>query len=127
MLNLYMCAKLCLPVTFLPPEHGSVELSTSSIPRYIPLLITPEDVRELSAELYTLGMRAQRDDMTKELAFFLRTLWDQIDSPIVNCLETIHSSQSRIWWCPSGEFSVLPLHTAERISHISTSRPTPQP
>ena len=53
----------------------------------------------------------------KELAFFkfLRKLWDQIVSPIVDCLGSrllTHLSRSRIWWCPTVEFSVLPLHAA---------------
>ena len=50
--------------------------------------------------------------MTKELAFFLRKLWDQIVSPIVDRLQAIQPYQSRIWWCPTAEFSVLPLHAA---------------
>jgi CHAT domain-containing protein len=47
----------------------------------------------------------------KELSS-LRKLWDQIVSPIVYCLWMTHPSQSRIWWCPTAEFSVLPLHAA---------------
>ena len=81
-------------------------------PVHIPLRITQADVRELSKELHTLTARATRDDVTKELAFFLRKLWDQIVSPIVNCLRVSHPSQSRIWWCPTAEFSTLPLHAA---------------
>ena len=81
-------------------------------PVHIPLQITQENVRRLSTDLHTLTVRAKRVDVTKELAFFLRTLWDQIVSPIVDFLQTIHPSQSRIWWCPTAEFSVLPLHAA---------------
>ena len=50
--------------------------------------------------------------MTRELASFLRKLWDQIVSPIVDVLQTIHPLGSRIWWCPTAEFSTLPLHAA---------------
>jgi hypothetical protein len=102
-------------------------------PVHIPLQITQQDVRDLSTELHTLTVRAKRADMTKELAFFLRKLWDQIVSPIVDCLLTTHPSQSRIWWCPTAAFSLLPLHAAgpyrkaNEISLISTFRPTPQP
>ena len=81
-------------------------------PVHIPLQITQKEVRELSKELHTLTVRATRDDVTRELAFFLRNLWDRIVSPIVDCLRTIHPFQSRIWWCPTAEFSVLPLHAA---------------
>jgi CHAT domain-containing protein len=57
-------------------------------------------------------MRAKTAEVTKELAFFLRKLWDQVVLPIVDCLQMTHPSQSRIWWCPTAEFCVLPLHAA---------------
>ena len=101
-------------------------------PIHIPLQVTQEDVRHLSKELHTLTVRATRDDVTKELAFFLRKFWDQIVSPIVDCLQTSHSSQSRIWWCPTAEFSVLPLHAAgpyrkgqKNLPHLYISSYTP--
>ena len=53
-----------------------------------------------------------RVDTTRELASFLRRLWEQVVSPIVDFLQTILPFQSRIWWCPTSEFSVLPLHAA---------------
>jgi CHAT domain-containing protein/tetratricopeptide (TPR) repeat protein len=81
-------------------------------PVHIPLQITQEDVRRLSKELHALTVRAKRADMTRELASFLRKLWDEIVSPIVDCLRKTHPFQSRIWWCPTAEFSVLPLHAA---------------
>ena len=81
-------------------------------PVHIPLQLTQAEVRELSKELHTLTACAKRDDVTRDLAFFLRKLWDQIVSPIVGCLQTTHPPHSRIWWCPTGEFSVLPLHAA---------------
>ena len=50
--------------------------------------------------------------MTRDLTFVLRKLWDQIVSPIVDLLQTVHPLQSRIWWCPTAEFASLPLHAA---------------
>ena len=101
-------------------------------PVHIPLQITQEGVRDLSTEFRTLTMQATRADVTKELAFFLRKLWDQIVSPIVCFLRTAHPSQSRIWWCPTAEFSVLPLHAAgpyrkgqQNLPHIYISSCTP--
>jgi CHAT domain-containing protein/tetratricopeptide (TPR) repeat protein len=101
-------------------------------PVHIPLQITQEDVRDLSTELHTLTVRATKDDVTKELAFFLRKLWDQIVSPIVHFLQTTHPSESRIWWCPTAEFSVLPLHAAgpfrkgqQNLPHLYVSSYTP--
>ena len=81
-------------------------------PVHIPLWITQEHVEELSTELRSLTVRATRSDITRELAFFLRRLWDQVVSPIVDFLQTIHPLESRIWWCPTGEFTSLPLHAA---------------
>ncbi|KAI9458456.1 CHAT domain-containing protein [Boletus coccyginus] len=81
-------------------------------PVHIPLDITQEGVRDLSTELRTLIVRARRFDATRALAAFLRKLWDQIVSPIVDSLQMIHPSQSRIWWCPTAEFSALPFHAA---------------
>ena len=77
-------------------------------PVHIMLQITQENVRDLSTELHTLTVSTKRVDATRELAS-LRKLWDQIVSLIVHFLRP---SQSRIWWCPTAEFSVLPLHTA---------------
>ncbi|KAF8436034.1 CHAT domain-containing protein, partial [Boletus edulis BED1] len=81
-------------------------------PVHIPLQVTLESVQDLSTELRTLTVRATKADVTRELAAFLRKLWDYIVSPIVDFLQTILPSQSRIWWCPTGEFSALPLHAA---------------
>jgi CHAT domain-containing protein/TPR repeat protein len=101
-------------------------------PVHIPLQITQEGVRELSKELRALSVRATKADVTKELAFFLRKLWDRIVSPIVDCLQTIHPFQSRIWWCPTAEFSVFPLHAAgpfrkgqQNLPHLYISSYTP--
>ena len=81
-------------------------------PVHIPLQVTLEDVRDLSTELRTLSVCAMRVDMTRGLAFFLRKLWDQIVFLIVDFLQTIHPPGSRIWWCPTAEFTLLPLHAA---------------
>ncbi|KAI9460424.1 TPR-like protein [Boletus coccyginus] len=101
-------------------------------PVQIPLDITQEGVRDLSTEIHTLTVRAKRLDVTREFAAFLRKLWDQIVSPIVDFLQTTHPSQSRIWWCPTAEFSVLPLHAAgpyrkgqQNLANIYISSYTP--
>ena len=81
-------------------------------PVSIPLQITQENARALSTELHAITADAEGENVTRELALFLRKLWDKIVSPIANCLQTTHPSRSRIWWCPTAEFSVLPLHAA---------------
>jgi CHAT domain-containing protein/tetratricopeptide (TPR) repeat protein len=101
-------------------------------PVHIPLQITQENVRDLATELHTLTVRAKRADMTRELASFLRKIWDQIVSPIVHFLQATLPSRSRIWWCPTAEFSVLPLHAAgpyrkgqRNLPHLYISSYTP--
>ena len=81
-------------------------------PVHIPLRITQEGVRELSKELQTLTAHTTMANMMKELVSFLCTLWDQVVLPIVDSLQMTHPSQLHIWWCPTAEFSVLPLHAA---------------
>ncbi|KAI9570958.1 CHAT domain-containing protein [Boletus coccyginus] len=101
-------------------------------PVHIPLQITQEGVRDLSMELHILTVRAKRFDVTRDLAAFLRKLWDQIVSPIVDFLQMTHPAQSCIWWCPTTEFSSLPLHAAgsyrkgqQNLSNIYISSYTP--
>ena len=81
-------------------------------PIHIPLSISKEDVGKLSSRLRTLTMRAKKTDMTRELGVFLRDLWRDIISPVVDFLLTTCPRGSRIWWCPTAEISLLPLHAA---------------
>ena len=81
-------------------------------PHHIPLSITKDGVRELSSKLSTLTEDATWNDVTKDLTIVLQELWDKVVSPIVDFLQTVHPLQSRIWWCPTAEFSLLPLHAA---------------
>ena len=81
-------------------------------PVHIPLSVTKKDVQELSSQLQELTLLAKRSEVTRELGMFLRELWDRIVSPIVDFLRPIYPRQSRIWWCPTAEFSLLPLHAA---------------
>ena len=81
-------------------------------PHHISLLIAKEAVRELSSRLTILSERTLFKDVTEDLLIILRELWDKVVSPIVNFLQTVHPLQSRIRWCPTAEFSLLPLHAA---------------
>ncbi|KAG8218910.1 hypothetical protein J3R82DRAFT_4592 [Butyriboletus roseoflavus] len=81
-------------------------------PVHIPLSITKDGIRELSSKLGRLTVRAKSIDVTRDLAVILRELWDEVVSPVVDFLQTVHPFQSRIWWCPTAEFSLLPLHAA---------------
>ena len=80
-------------------------------PVHIPLQITQEGVRKLSKEIRTLAMRATRFDVTRELAFLLRKLWDQIPShdPSISLTHLVVSHRrvlcvalARCWSVPEG-------------------------
>ena len=79
---------------------------------HIALPIMRARVSELSLELRLLTSRARVRDITKELLVFLRQLWDEVVFPIVEILQEHHPHRSRIWWCPTAEFTLLPLHAA---------------
>ncbi|KAI9463899.1 CHAT domain-containing protein [Boletus coccyginus] len=81
-------------------------------PVHIPLSITIKYVRELSSRLRDLTRRARSGNVARDLGLILRELWDDVVSPIVDYLQKIYPSRSRIWWCPTAEFSLLPLHAA---------------
>ena len=81
-------------------------------PFHIPLSISKKRVRTLSKKLGTLSECTLYGDVTEDLVIILRDLWDEVVSPIVDFLLTVRPLPSRIWWCPTGEFSVFPLHAA---------------
>ncbi|KIK83564.1 hypothetical protein PAXRUDRAFT_35470 [Paxillus rubicundulus Ve08.2h10] len=68
----------------------------------------------------------------RTLAGLLRRLWDTIVCDVVRGLEPHVSRNLRIWWCPTGQFTSLPLHAAAPwrkgepgLSDISVSSYTP--
>ena len=92
-------------------------------PVHIPLPITKEDVRELSLRFRTLTRVAKTRmdiaDMEMQFKTFLRELWDRLVSYVVNILLTTGCHHnSRIWWCPIAESSLLP-ESQTRRNHLS--------
>jgi len=59
---------------------------------------------------------ARKPDTANPLNLFLpilRDLWNDIVSPVHDCLTRLAVPQkSRIWWCPTSELCALPLHAA---------------
>jgi CHAT domain-containing protein len=58
----------------------------------------------------------------------LRKLWARIVSPVVQALRKLIDPGSRIWWCPTADFTLLPLHAAgpyekrrHNLSHLYVS------
>jgi len=104
-------------------------------PVHIPLDIERVEVSELSNQFQSLTNDAGTSDHQLERNTFvgvLRTLWERIVDPIVNALKVLIPCDSRIWWCPTAEFMLLPLHAAgqykkkgHNLSHFYISSYTP--
>ncbi|KAG1729238.1 CHAT domain-containing protein [Suillus lakei] len=107
-------------------------------PVHIPLDITQVDVSELSSEFQSLAAHIGSSDHQVEshkIVGVLRKLWRDIVGPVVQVLENFiphHDDLSRIWWCPTAEFTLLPLHAAgsyernkHNLSHFYISSYTP--
>ncbi|KAH6888900.1 CHAT domain-containing protein [Coprinopsis sp. MPI-PUGE-AT-0042] len=80
---------------------------------------------------------AKQNQMQSEVAVrkILRDLWNEVVSPILNTLgfsrvdPSSTNSLPRIWWCPTGPLSFLPIHAAgthsERVLDYVVSSYTP--
>ncbi|KAG2141081.1 TPR-like protein [Suillus clintonianus] len=102
-------------------------------PVHVPLDIPHTEVSELSSEFQSLAEQFGSSDRQNKLVSILRKLWDCVVDPVVRALRAsnIHHG-SRIWWCPTAEFTLLPLHAAgsyeknkNNLSHIYISSYTP--
>jgi hypothetical protein len=69
---------------------------------------------------FTEANRAVQDaehDRDQMLAAVLGWLWDDIAEPVLTCLGLVSAPQPgqswpRLWWCPTGLLTLLPLHAA---------------
>ncbi|KAG2119430.1 TPR-like protein [Suillus clintonianus] len=102
-------------------------------PVHVPLDIEWIEVFELSREFQSLTEQFGSSDYQQKLVKILRKLWDCIVEPVVQALRVsnVHPG-SRIWWCPTGELTLFPLHAAgpyeakrDNLSHIYISSYTP--
>jgi len=104
-------------------------------PIHIPLDIERAEVSKLSNQFQSVTMAAGTSDHQHELNTIirvLRTLWERIVDPIAKALKLLIPRGSRIWWCPTAEFMLLPLHAAgpyvkrgHNLSHLYISSYTP--
>ncbi|KAG1739321.1 TPR-like protein [Suillus lakei] len=109
-------------------------LSTQD-PVHVPLDISQFEVSDLSSTFQSLTDHAGSSDHHIELhkiVGILRKLWHGIVGPIVQALRQLIPRGSRIWWCPTAEFTLLPLHAAgpyelssHNFSHFYISSYTP--
>ncbi|KAG2120141.1 TPR-like protein [Suillus clintonianus] len=104
-------------------------------PVRVPLDISQTDVTDLSSTFLSLTDHAGSSDHQIELHKIigvLRKLWHGVVGPIVQVLRRFIPRGSRIWWCPTAEFTLLPLHAAgpyellsHNLSHFYISSYTP--
>ncbi|OJA18780.1 hypothetical protein AZE42_01624 [Rhizopogon vesiculosus] len=110
-------------------------LNSARGPVHIPLDIVQFEVSELSTEFQSLVDHAGSSNHhleSQNIVGVLRKLWDRIVGPIVDSLQELIRPGSRIWWCPTAEFTLLPLHAAgpyekksHNLSHFYISSYTP--
>ncbi|KAG2131215.1 TPR-like protein [Suillus cothurnatus] len=82
-------------------------------PVHIPIDITQTYVSELSTEFQSVAEQFGCSDQQNKLVGILRKLWHHIVEPVVEVLRLLNVRPgSRIWWCPTAEFTLLPLHAA---------------
>ncbi|KAG0707128.1 TPR-like protein [Suillus ampliporus] len=84
-------------------------------PVHISLDITRTEVSEMSSVFQSLTVHAGSSDHEMEsnnIVGVLRKLWGRVVGPILQVLRKFIPRRSRIWWCPTAEFTLLPLHAA---------------
>ena len=80
-----------------------------------PTLVTLPDAQfeHLTHLVEQLNFAQQSDTPSILVLPILRDLWNNIVSPVCNCLSQMGVPQeSRIWWCPTSKLCALPLHAA---------------
>ncbi|KAG1858873.1 hypothetical protein F4604DRAFT_1793778 [Suillus subluteus] len=108
------------PVIVVNASHylcNAIIIFTTGQPALVPLPnITLTDVARLAALFHDI-VRYSGDpdpgrDRERRLIDLLTELWDLVVSPVVDRLLPHTPKGSRIWWCPTGKFTALPLHAA---------------
>ncbi|KAG1875793.1 TPR-like protein [Suillus subluteus] len=102
-------------------------------PVHVSLDTTQAEVSELSSKFQSLAGMFGSSDRQYTLVRILRKLWDHVVQPIIQSLEKSKiPPRSRIWWCPTAEFTLLPIHAAgpyeenkDNLSDIYISSYTP--
>ncbi|KAG1824836.1 CHAT domain-containing protein [Suillus subaureus] len=102
-------------------------------PVHIPIDISRTKVSELSFDFQSVAEQFGSSNHQNTLVGILRKLWHDIVDPVVQALKKSDVQPgSRIWWCPTAEFTLLPLHGAgpyekgrDNLSQIYISSYTP--
>ncbi|KAG1743848.1 TPR-like protein [Suillus lakei] len=86
---------------------------SSQDPVHVPLDVSQTEVSELSSEFQSLSEQFGSSDHQHKLVGILRKLWHDIVDLVVQALRVLNVHPgSHIWWCPTAEFTLLPLHAA---------------
>ncbi|KAG1761579.1 CHAT domain-containing protein [Suillus occidentalis] len=112
--------------------EGPVIIVNAS-PVHVPIDLTRTEVSELSSEFQSVSEQFGCSDHQNKLVGILRKLWHDVVDPVVQTLRVSNVRPgSRIWWCPTAEFTLLPLHAAgpyernrDNLSQIYISSYTP--
>ncbi|KAJ8587658.1 hypothetical protein M405DRAFT_843023, partial [Rhizopogon salebrosus TDB-379] len=84
-------------------------------PVHVPLHhIAQADILELSKKFQSLTEHdaGSSHNQLYEIVGVLRRLWERVVGPIAEALKHTAQPGSRIWWCPTAQFALLPLHAA---------------
>jgi hypothetical protein len=92
--------------------------------------LTPPAVRAMVAELLTATRAADQLAAQPRLDYLLGWLWDAAAGPVLGHLGITErldpaagAAGPRIWWCPAGLLSFLPLHAAGHHATWSDASP----
>ncbi|KAG2062956.1 hypothetical protein BDR04DRAFT_1235616 [Suillus decipiens] len=118
--DLRVAARYGPVIIFIASEYScnAIIVPTSGEPHNVPLSsITPTELKNLK-DRFTRAIRdashmGPRESRT-DLIVLSRTIWDEIILPVVNVLEHVLKLKrlSRIWLCPTADFTSIPLHAA---------------
>lgn len=108
------------PVIVVNASHhfcNAIIIFTTGQPTLVPLpKVTLADVARLAALFHDIVRYSGDPDpgrnRERRLIDLLTELWDLVVSPVVDRLLPHTPKGSRIWWCPTGKFTALPLHAA---------------
>ncbi|OLR93511.1 CHAT domain-containing protein [Actinokineospora bangkokensis] len=69
-----------------------------------------------------------RAHLRNTLLSLLRWLWDVVAAPVLSELDRVAGPvRHRMWWCPTGPLTLLPLHAAGRYGSAARNRPPTVP
>ncbi|KAF9465358.1 CHAT domain-containing protein [Collybia nuda] len=112
----------------LPPKHISLpEASTPVANKHLKALQEALNVFSIRSRESRMGRLYKKDKSTSDqvLGTVIFWLWNSVVKPVFSSLLEIGISKGRLWWCPSGPFTYLPLHAAAPLGDEFVQSYTP--